>query len=153
MMDVEELFRHALATLPEAVGDLLRDRRDPSEFVFASFDGASEIGVALIVSDLVCELGVDAQAARLEAVRMLAAAETRGEEIVISLMITKDVVARILAASGIDSATRLGTQLWLESPVEHGRYRVIAVCGADVRAATVDGSAEVKETHPPPTLN
>src|SRR5690606_7180129 len=51
-MELDELFNHALTTLPEAVSDILRDGRDPGELVFASFDGSSELGIALIASDI-----------------------------------------------------------------------------------------------------
>ncbi|MCL2726397.1 MAG: hypothetical protein FWD69_18410 [Polyangiaceae bacterium] len=138
-MDADELFNHAIAALPEAVGDLLREERDPFDYVFANFDGSSELGMALIASDLASGLGVDPQGARSEVERMIYAAGQRGEELVVSLMVTKDVLGRILAASNVDHSTRIAVRIWLEDPVEHGHYRVVAIAGQDVRAAAVDG--------------
>jgi hypothetical protein len=147
-MELEELFNHALTTLPEAVSDILRDGRDPGELVFASFDGASELGIALIASDLSGELGVEAPSARDEVERMVQAASLRGEELVVSLMVTKDVLSRILAVSNVDVSTRLAVRLWLDGPLPDGHFRVVAVGQADVRAAVVDGATDMDEAPP-----
>lgn len=144
-MEPEELFDHALASLPEAVGDLLRDKRDPREFVFASFDGASELGMALIAADVADEIGVDGRTARSEVRQMIRAANDRGEELVVSLMVTRDVLGRILTASNVDACTRIAVALWLEAPVTAGHFRVVAIAGEHVRAATVDGVSEQDE--------
>jgi len=143
-MDADQLFDHALTSLPEAVGDLLRDGRDPGEFVFASFDGASELGMALIASDLAAELGEGATA-KTEAERMILAANHRGEELVVSLMVTKDVLARILNASNVDAPTRVAVRLWLDGPLGIGHFRVVAIAGEHVRAATVDAVSEMDD--------
>lgn len=144
-MEADELFDHALTSLPEAVGDLLRDHRDPGEFVFASFDGASELGMALIASDIAGEAGLDGGTARCEVEQMLKAANDRGEELVVSLMVTRDVLARILTASNVDAGTRIAVALWLETPLNVGHFRVVAIAGEHVRAATVDGVSEMDD--------
>lgn len=138
-MNADDLFRHALTSLPEAVGDLLRDGRDPNEVVFASFDGASELGMAVITSELAQEIGVDGDVAHREVVRMLLAAKQRNEELVISVMVTHEVLLRILNASDVDGPTRVAVRLWLDGPLAPGHYRVVSIAGNDVRAATVDG--------------
>lgn len=142
-MEAEELFDHALTSLPEAVGDLLREHRDPGEFVFASFDGASELGMALIASDIAGDGGLDG--ARTEVEHMIKAANDRGEELVVSLMVTRDVLARILTASNVDAGTRIAVALWLETPLNVGHFRVVAIAGEHVRAATVDGVSEMDD--------
>ena len=144
-MEANELFDHALTSLPEAVGDLLRDGRDTREFIFASFDGASELGIALIASDLAGELGVQGAAARAEVERMIVAANHDGEELVVSLMVTKDVLSRILRASNVDTDTRLAVTMWLEAPLVMGHFRVVAIAGERVRVATVDGVSDLDE--------
>lgn len=141
-MEPEELFDHALTSLPEAVGDLLRNRRDPSEFVFASFDGASELGMALIAADVAGGVGVDGHSVRSEVEQMIQAASIRGEELVVSLMVTRDVLSRILTASGVCATVRVAVELWLETPVRAGHFRVVAIAGEQVRAATVDAVSE-----------
>ncbi|MDB5217439.1 MAG: hypothetical protein JWO86_5366, partial [Myxococcaceae bacterium] len=83
-MEADELFNHALTSLPEAVGDLLREGRDTRDFIFASFDGASELGMALIASDLAGDLGIEGDAAKSEVAQMISAANHRGEELVVS---------------------------------------------------------------------
>lgn len=144
-MEADELFDHALTSLPEAVGDLLRDGRDARDFVFASFDGASELGMALIASDLVGDLGIEGNVARDEVAAMIRAANHNGEELVVSLMVTKEILARILSASHVDATTRIAVALWLETPVLMGHFRVVAIAGEHVRAATVDGASELDE--------
>lgn len=144
-MEANELFDHALTSLPEAVGDLLRDGRDTREFIFASFDGASELGIALIASDIAGELGVEGAAARAEVERMIVAANRNGEELVVSLMVTKAVLTRILSASNVDTSTRLAVAMWLEAPLVTGHFRVVAIAGERVRAATVDGVSDLDD--------
>jgi hypothetical protein len=144
-MNADELFEHTLTSLPEAVGDLLRDGRDPREFVFASFDGASELGMALIASELGPELGVEGEGAKREVERMILAANHRGEELVVSLMVTRGVLGKILNASNVDGPTRVAVRLWLEGPLASGHFRVIAIAGENVRAATVDGVSEMDD--------
>jgi hypothetical protein len=144
-MEADELFDHALTSLPEAVGDLLRDGRDTRDFVFASFDGASELGMALIASDLAGDLGIEGNAARSEVAAMISAANRNGEELVVSLMVTKDVLSRILSASNVDASTRIAVALWLEAPLMMGHFRVVAIAGEHVRAATVDGVSDMEE--------
>ncbi|MDB4939174.1 MAG: hypothetical protein JWP87_6146 [Labilithrix sp.] len=144
-MQADELFDHALTSLPEAVGDLLRDGRDTREFIFASFDGASELGMALIASDLAGDLGIEGAAVRAEVERMILAANHKGEELVVSLMVTKEVLTRILSASNVDANTRVAVALWLETPLTMGHFRVVAIAGEQVRAATVDGVSELDE--------
>lgn len=148
-MEADELFAHALTSLPEAVGDLLRDGRDTREFIFASFDGASELGIALIASDIAGELGVEGAAARAEVERMIVAANDNGEELVVSLMVTKDVLARILSASNVDTNTRLAVAMWLETPLVTGHFRVVAIAGERVRAETIDGVSEGEDAPVP----
>jgi|GEM_PF-1783514 len=145
-MEADELFDQALTNLPEAVGDLLRDRRDPSKYVFATFDGASELGMALIASDLVSDGRVRSQSARAQVERMIRLAEERGEELVVSMMVTCEVLGRMLTASRVDSATRVAVALWLETPVGPGHFRVVAVAGTDVRAAVVDSFDDVESS-------
>ncbi len=144
-MKVDELFDHALTSLPEAVGDLMRDGRNARELIFASFDGASELGIALIASDLVGERGVEGAAARAEVERMIVAANQKGEELVVSLMVTKEVLTRILSAANVAAHTRIALAMWLEGPVALGHFRVVAIAGDRVRAATVDGVSELEE--------
>lgn len=144
-MEADELFDHALTSLPEAVGDLLRDHRDPGQFVFASFDGASELGMALIASDLAGHLDAEGTTARTQVEKMILAANQRGEELVVSLMVTREVLTRILTASNIDAATRVTVALWLETPVNVGHFRVVAIAGEQVRAATVDAVTDADE--------
>lgn len=100
----------------------------------ASFDGASELGMALIASDLGGGLGVEASAARDEVERMVRAANLRGEELVVSLMVTREVLSRMLSASHIDASTRIAVALWLEAPLSRGHFRVVAIAGEQVRA-------------------
>lgn len=153
-MNADELFEHALSALPEAMSDLLRAEPSPGEYVFANFDGSSELGMALIASDLVSELGVDVLRARDEAQRMIDSANHRGEELVVSLMVTKDVLARILSASHVDSSTRLAVRVWLDGPLGVGRFRVVAIAGEQVRAAAVEGVLDdVTATMPRSMLN
>jgi hypothetical protein len=147
-MHADQLFDHALSILPEAVSDLLREGRSPTEYVFASFDGASELGIALIASDLASELGVAGSSARNEVMRMIAAANHRGEELVVSLMVTKDVLLRILAASNVDAPTRIAVQLWLDGPLAAHHFRVVAIANEHVRAAAVDGATDIEEEAP-----
>ena len=144
-MEADELFDHALTSLPEAVGDLLRDGLDPGQFVFASFDGASQLGIALIASDLAGDLGGNNAASRGEVLRMIIEAERNGEELVVSFMITKDILTRLLNASSVDETTRMAVGLWLEAPLLMGHFRVVAIAGEHVRAATVDGMSELDE--------
>lgn len=148
-MNVDELFNHALATLPEAVTDVLRDGRDPSELVFASFEGASELGISLIAADFATDRGATVPDARAEVERMLLSAGHRGEELVVSLMVTKDVLARILSVSHIDPPTRIALRLWMDVPLPDGHIRVLAVGRADVRAAVVDSASEEADEAPP----
>jgi 2-phosphoglycerate kinase len=147
-MEADELFNHALTSLPEAVGDLLRAGRDTRSFIFASFDGASELGMALIASDLAGDLGIEGDAAKSEVAEMIRAANRRGEELVVSLMVTKDVLTRVLTASNVDAATRIGVALWLEREVTVGHFRVVAIAGDQVRAATVDGVSDLDDDAP-----
>lgn len=150
-MLADQLFDHALTILPEAVSDLMREGRSPTEYVFASFDGASELGIALIASDLASELGVEPPNARGEVLRMIAAANLRGEELVVSLMVTNEVLLRILAASNIDSPTRSAVRHWLEGPLAAHHYRVVAIANEALRAEAVDGSTDVPETESVPS--
>lgn len=146
-MNADDLFRHALTSLPEAVGDMLRDGRKSDEVVFASFDGASELGMAVITSELAQDIGVDGDVAHREVVRMLLSAKQHNEELVISVMVTKDVLMRIVNASDVDGPTRVAMRLWLDGPLTVGHYRVVSISGNDVRAATVDGvSDELMDT-------
>jgi hypothetical protein len=147
-MDVDELFRHTLGCLPEAVGDLLRARQDPDRFVFASFDGASELGKALLCSDLTSHVGLDARSARADVERLVASASLRGEELVVSLMLTRTVLHRLLAVADLDAKTRISIRIWLDGPLEPQHYRVVAIAGDRVRAALVD--AGVTEDDAPP---
>lgn len=149
MLDVDELFHHSLSCLPEAVGDLLRTERDPNEFILASFDGSSELGIALIASELATERGDHAPAARADVARMVAAASHRGEELVVSLMVTKDVLARMLAVANVDAMTRIAVRMWLDAPLDAGQYRVVAVAGEQVRVAAVDGEPDGDADEPP----
>ncbi len=139
-MDADELFDHALSSLPAAVGDLLRDGKDPRELVFASFDGASQLGMAFIATDLALEEGSDTETSRAAVQRMLAEAEAQGDEVIVSFMLPRDGVTRLLEASNVDSATRLAVSLWLDAPLPAGHFRVLALIGEQVRAATVDAS-------------
>jgi hypothetical protein len=127
------------------VGDLLRDGRDACDLVFTSFDGASALGMALIAMDLAGDLGVEGNEARSEVEHMIREANRRGEELVVSLMVTRTVLTRILTASNIDAATRVAVALWLERPLTMGHYRVVAIAGDEVRAATVDGVTDVED--------
>lgn len=136
-MELDDLYRHALTILPEAANDLVRGGRDPSEFVFASFDGSSDLGVAFIATDFADELGVDPVCARAEVERMIASARSRGEELVVSLMVGKDVLALLLAASRVDPNTRAALRLWLDGPLMVGHFRVVAIAGERVHAASV----------------
>jgi hypothetical protein len=147
-MEADELFNHALTSLPEAVGDLLREGRDTRSFIFASFDGASALGMALIASDLAGDLGLEGDAAKAEVAQMIRSANHRGEELVVSLMVTKEVLTRILTASNVDAATRIGVALWLEREVTVGHFRVVAISGDQVRAATVDGVSDLDDDSP-----
>ena len=144
-MEADELFNHALTSLPEAVGDLLRAGRDTRNFIFASFDGASELGMALIASDLADDLGIEGDAAKSEVAHMIRSANQRGEELVVSLMVTKDILTRILTASNVDAETRVAVALWLERQVTVGHFRVVAIAGDQVRAATVDGASDLDD--------
>lgn len=147
-MQADELFQHALTSLPEAVGDLLREGRDPVEFVFASFDGASELGKALIASDMGGEHDMappSVNTARREVERLVHEASSRGEELVVSLMVTRDALAKMLTVSSIDPSTRLAVGVWLESPLNAGHFRVVAIAGEHVRAATVDAVSEMDD--------
>lgn len=152
-MDVDDLFHHTLSCLPEAVGDLLRAERDPAEFVFASFDGSSELGIALIASDLAGQRGLDPPQARADVERMIASASHRGEELVVSLMVTKDVLYRILAVANVDTSTRIAVRLWLDGPLDQNHYRVVAIAGDQVRAASVDGEEAEEAPVPSSMLN
>ena len=144
-MEADELFNHALTSLPEAVGDMMREGRDTRDFIFASFDGASELGMALIASDLAGDLGIEGEAAKYEVAQMIRAANHRGEELVVSMMVTKDILTRILTASNVDAETRVAVALWLERQVTVGHFRVVAIAGDQVRAATVDGVTELDD--------
>lgn len=144
-MEADELFDHALCSLPEAVGDLLRDGLDPGQFVFASFDGASQLGIALIASDLAGGLGGSSTTTRAEVLKMIIEAERQGEELVVSFMITKDILTRLLHASTVDETTRVAVGLWLENPLLMGHFRVVAVAGEHVRAEVVDGVTELDD--------
>jgi 2-phosphoglycerate kinase len=144
-MEADELFNHALTSLPEAVGDLLREGRDTRNFIFASFDGASQLGMALIASDLAEDLGIEGDAAKSEAAQLIRSANHRGEELVVSLMVTKEILTRILTASNVDAETRVAVALWLERQVTVGHFRVVAIAGDQVRAATVDGVSDLDD--------
>ncbi len=144
-MEADELFNHALTSLPEAVGDLLRAGRDTRNFIFASFDGASELGMALIASDLAGDLGIEGDAAKSEVAQMNCAANQRGEELVVSMMVTKEILTRILKASNVDAETRVAVALWLARQVTVGHFRVVAIAGDQVRAATVDGVSDLDD--------
>jgi hypothetical protein len=148
-MNVDELFNHALVTLPEAVTDVLRDGRDPSQLVFASFEGASDLGVSLIAADFATDHGASVPEARAEVERLLLAAGYRGEELVVSLMVTKDVLARILSVSQIDAPTRIALRLWMDVPLPNGHIRVLAVGRSDMRAGVVDSASDDAEESPP----
>ncbi len=147
-MELDELYRHALTILPDAAGDLVKAGRDPTEFVFTSFDGASELGVAFFATDFAAELGVDPMCARREVERMIASARDRGEELVVSLMVAKDVLALLLAASRVESSTRAALRLWLDGPLQYNHFRVVAIVGDQVHAAAV--SCEEPREEPPP---
>ncbi len=143
-MEATELLQHALTSLPEAVGDLLRAGRDTREYVFASFDGASELGMALIASDPASDLA-SGPGARSEVERLVRAASARGEELIVSLMVTKQLLTRMLSTSEIDPVSRVELALWLESPITSGHFRVVAVARDQVRAAMVDGVTEMDD--------
>ena len=144
-MDVDELFRHAMSCLPEAVGDLLRAKRDPAEFVFASFDGASTLGTALIASDVATEKNIEAVAARGEVEKMISSATGRGEELMVSLMVTREILTRILAVANLDAGSRVTVLGWLASPLPPGHFRVVAIAENRLRAASVDGLGDSPE--------
>ena len=144
-MEADELFDHALSSLPEAVGDALREGRDTRELVFAGFDGASELGMALMASDLAGGLGAGGDEARDEVSRMVVAANHKGQELVVSMMVTRQVLSKILNASNVDASTRIAVSLWLETPLSAGHFRVIAIAGDQVRAGTVDGVSELDD--------
>lgn len=139
-MTLDELYHHALTILPDAASDLQRAGRDPSDYVFASFDGGSELGIAFIASDLLGSQHSDPMCARAEVERMIASARGRGEELVVSVMIGKDVLGILLAASRVDRPTRAAMRLWLEGAVPRGQYRVVAINGDQVRARNVEQS-------------
>jgi 5-hydroxyisourate hydrolase-like protein (transthyretin family) len=101
--------------------------------------------MALIASDLAGDLGIEGAAVRAEVERMILAANHKGEELVVSLMVTKEVLTRILSASNVDANTRVAVALWLETPLTMGHFRVVAIAGEQVRAATVDGVSELDE--------
>jgi hypothetical protein len=144
-MDIDELFFHALSSLPDAVGDLLRAQGDPERFVIASFDGASELGLAILATDLAAERGIDGPSARQDVERMVSSAGQRGEQLVVSLLVDKDLLQRILAASHVDPAIRTAIRDWLEGPLERDHYRVVAIAGDQIRAASVDSDMETEE--------
>ncbi len=143
-MDADDLLTHALTSLPEAVGDLLRAGRDPREFIFASFDGASRLGIALIASDPERH-GRAIPQAQHDAERLVRDATRRGEELVVSLMVTKDVLYRLLHTSDVEAQARVQLAVWLEMPTRSGHFRVVAISGEHVRAATVDGVADADD--------
>jgi hypothetical protein len=60
-------------------------------------------------------------------------------------MVTKDVLSRILSASNVDASTRIAVALWLEAPLTMGHFRVVAIAGEHVRAATVDGVSDMDD--------
>ena len=155
-MEADELFDHALSSLPAAVGDLLRDGKDPREFVFASFDGSSQLGRAFIASDLAAGVEAESEASRAEVQRMLVEALGKGEELIVSFMLPRDSVTSLLDVSHVDAATRLAVGLWLDAPLHMGHFRVVALAGEHVRAATVDtslGSLELDDEIPSSRLN
>jgi hypothetical protein len=143
-MDADELFDHALNSLPEAVGDLLRDDLDTDQFVFASFDGASQLGMALIATDRSGDAEVTREDSRAAVERMILDARRNGEELVVSFMITKEILTRLLSASSVNQSTRIAVALWLEKPLHVGHFRVIAIAGEHVRAATVDAGPDLE---------
>jgi len=124
-MEADELFDHALSSLPEAVGDAMREGRDTSDLVFVSFDGASELGKALVDTEL--------------------KTTHPGQQVVVSMMVPPDVLVRVLSASSVDAATRVAVALWLETPVAVGHFRVVAIAADQIRAATVDGISELDD--------
>ncbi len=149
-MEADKLFQHALTSLPEAAGDLLRDGRDPGEFVFATFDGASDLGKALLAADVAEADNEDApppsvRKARVQVERMVLEARSKGEELVVSLMLTPDALTRMLTVSNITPSTRLAVGVWLANPLTAGHFRVVAIAGEQVRAATVDGVSELED--------
>jgi hypothetical protein len=149
-MNLDDLFKHALTILPDAATDLQRAGRDPSDYVFASFDGGSELGIAFIASDLAGELDSDPMCARAEVERMIASAKGRGEELVVSVMVGKDVLGLLLAVSRVDRPTRAAMRLWLDGPLPNDHFRVVAIAGDQVRAAAVEESPQEPERAPLP---
>jgi len=69
---------------------------------------------------------------------MIASAKERGEELVVSVMIGKDVLGLLLAVSRVDRATRAAMRLWLDGPLAHDHVRVVAIVGDQIRAASVE---------------
>ena len=98
------------------------------------------LGMAFIATDLALEDGSDTETSRAAVQRMLAEAEAQGDEVIVSFMLPRDGVTRLLEASNVDSATRLAVSLWLDAPLPAGHFRVLALIGEQVRAATVDAS-------------
>lgn len=149
-MEADELFQHALTSLPEAAGDLLRDGRDPGEFVFATFDGSSDLGKALLAADVAEPDDDDAappsvRKARVHVEQMVREARSKGEELVVSLMLTPDALTRMLTVSNVTPSTRLAVGAWLANPLAAGHFRVMAIAGEQVRAATVDGVSDLDD--------
>jgi hypothetical protein len=159
-MEVDELFVQALRGLSEAAGDLLRAGRDSREYVFASFDGASHLGMALIACDVANDLGGEVrvnQGSRVgsaepairapgaEAADMIRAARATNRELIVSLMMTKASFSRVLRASRVEMSTRGAVALWLERPIMVGHFRVIAILGEHVRASTIDAVSEIED--------
>jgi hypothetical protein len=117
-MDPTELLALALARLADAVGDLLRDGRDPSTYVLTAAPTDSPIGEVLL----------EGEGARTEDA--------------VCIMLPVDTLARILEAHAFDEAAERRMADWLAIVPGKGRYRVVAIGRAGIAAITVETDDE-----------
>ena len=62
-----------------------------------------------------------------------------------AVVVAESRLGRLLDAADVNADTRLAVDLWLESPLFMGHFRVVAIAGERVRAATVDSASDADE--------
>lgn len=123
-MDRHELLALAMDTLPDAVGDLLREGEDPRAWIFTAAHADSPLGEMLLHRHA-----------------------TAGEDAV-CVMLPIDVLSRILETHTFDAEADARLAAWLADAPAPEHYRVVAIGRDGIAAVTLDTLDEVEEEAP-----
>ena len=123
-MDRHTLLSLAFEMLPDAVADLLREDKDPGEWVFTAAHADSPVG----------ELLLQRHAA--------------ADEDAVCVMLPVDTLSRILEAYTFEPEVASRLASWLASTPAPLLYRVVAIGRDGLAGVTVDTSTEPEEEAP-----